>query len=392
MNVVDVVLVVFLIGAIQLGVRIGVVRQLSVTIGFVIGTVAAAGAQHFFASIANTRSDEFFFWELLLLTLLIVGLFFDVGWWIGTYLHKKIERLRRLGAVDGIGGGIIAGITGIGVALLLTTLLLESPNPVMAAQLKESSVINGLRQAFPKLPDFFVSAANLLDPHALPQVFAGQEPAVNSTGTAPTTDEARQIASGISDSVVKVSGFGCGGTVTGTGFVVGDSLVMTNAHVVAGLQSPKVTDQGGDHLARLIAYDPKMDIAVLVAKGLKGKALEFIPTGVENRTGGVTLGYATGVLAVTPAEVAQRVNASGYDIYNQSIVVRSIYMLYGRIEPGDSGGPFITRDQKVAGVVFAKPTDSDTAGYALTSDLVLPKLQGLSANSPQVSSGECGVE
>jgi S1-C subfamily serine protease len=44
----------------------------------------------------------------------------------------------------------------------------------------------------------------------------------------------------VQPSVVKLEGLGCGGIVDGSGFVYAHELVVTNAHVVAGVKSPKI--------------------------------------------------------------------------------------------------------------------------------------------------------
>ena len=45
-----------------------------------------------------------------------------------------------------------------------------------------------------------------------------------------------------------------------------------------------------------------------------------------------------------------------WDIYGQDVVHRDVYELQAVVRPGNSGGPFVTTDGDVAGVVFAAST------------------------------------
>src|SRR5262249_1976324 len=73
-------------------------------------------------------------------------------------------------------------------------------------------------------------------------------------------------------SVVRVLGTACGLGVQGSGWVAGNGIVVTNAHVVAGEDDTTVQVQGtGAHLpARAILFDPHDDVAVLRVSGLNG--------------------------------------------------------------------------------------------------------------------------
>ena len=63
-----------------------------------------------------------------------------------------------------------------------------------------------------------------------------------------------------------------------------------------------------------------------------------------------------------------RVNLSSPDIYGANPARREAYMLRGDIRPGNSGGPMITPEGEVAGMVFgASDKASDETGFALTA-------------------------
>lgn len=83
------------------------------------------------------------------------------------------------------------------------------------------------------------------------------------------------------------------------------------------------------------------------------------------------------------------VSADGLDIYGQDGVNREIYALRGAVRPGNSGGPLITSEGKVAGTVFARSAIDPQTGYALTDAATGTLLDQAAALSQPVSSGAC---
>ena len=69
----------------------------------------------------------------------------------------------------------------------------------------------------------------------------------------------------------------CDRSIEGSGFVYAPQHVLTNAHVVAGVTTGlTVTTRDGTQLpARVVLYDPQVDIAVLDVPGLDLTPLHF---------------------------------------------------------------------------------------------------------------------
>jgi S1-C subfamily serine protease len=68
-----------------------------------------------------------------------------------------------------------------------------------------------------------------------------------------------------------------------------------------------------------------------------------------------------------------------------------VYSLYATVRQGNSGGPLLTPEGKVYGVVFAKSLDSAQTGYALTRDEISQDIdRGRTANQ-QVDSDSCAL-
>ncbi len=74
-----------------------------------------------------------------------------------------------------------------------------------------------------------------------------------------------------------------------------------------------------------------------------------------------------GDLDLRAATVADRVHATGQNIYSDETVTREIYSIRSTVRPGNSGGPLLTTDGRVYGVVFARSTSDARTGYVLTA-------------------------
>ncbi|HVI69421.1 MAG TPA: MarP family serine protease [Magnetospirillaceae bacterium] len=395
MNLVDVFIVALLVLTTQLGMNVGLARQLGITAGLFIGLFAAAYTQWQLITLMagwGSHTSQLYVWLFAIVALILV-LFIDVGLTIGSWLHETLEKIKRTAIVDSIGGAITAGITTIIAVWLGSTLILRGPNSFFAGQVGGSFIINSLKQTFPQAPELFAQAGSLLDPHALPRVFAGSEPTVTASNpSSDMTQELRQTASAVAPSVVKVTGIGCGGTSTGSGFVIADNTVITNAHVISGVPTPYVVDQKGQHTTETILFDPRLDIAILRTSELAGKPLPLHTEFVNKGTTGTTLGFASGELIASNSTVVGRQNATGYDIYDAKPVSRTIYTLNAIINQGDSGGPVINNQGEVIGVVFAKSSTTDNVGFALTADQIDVRLKTALAENQTVSNGQCGKE
>jgi S1-C subfamily serine protease len=174
--------------------------------------------------------------------------------------------------------------------------------------------------------------------------------------------------------------------------VVAPQLVVTNAHVVAGLKKPVAQDDSGGHRATVVYFDPRLDLAILRIPDLTTPPLR-LATGHANRgTVGAVLGYpGGGHFTVDPAAILGRQTAQGRTIYGTDLITREIYELQAKVRPGNSGGPVVAPDGSVLGVVFAMSTSQDNLGYALTAAQVAPALAAAATNSA-VSTGPCLAE
>jgi S1-C subfamily serine protease len=219
----------------------------------------------------------------------------------------------------------------------------------------------------------FSSFRRVLDDNELPTVFGGLSaerirPVPAPDGAVAGTRAVRRAAA----SVVKVSGTAddCNRSLDGSGFVYAPQHVLTNAHVVAGVDNPRVRLTGDDavHDARVVVFDPEADLAVLYVPDLRAAPLHL-----DDRAGrgdqAVVAGFpGGGPFRLVAARVRDTINARGTDIYHRKQVTREVFSLFADVEPGNSGGPLLSPKGDVYGVIFAKSLDDAETGYALTAD------------------------
>jgi S1-C subfamily serine protease len=193
-------------------------------------------------------------------------------------------------------------------------------------------------------------------------------------------------------SVVRINGnaYACGQSQSGSGFVVAADRIVTNAHVVAGVPEPVVEAPNGQALdGRVVYFDPDVDLAVIAVQGLEVAPLELsapLAVGDDAVIDGYPFGgpFTTGparVLAVSTEQLA--------DIYGSRTSAREVYSLAALVIPGNSGGPLLTPDGDVAGVIFARSASDDTLGYAMTNTELAPVAQAAASLDTPIQPGSC---
>ena len=194
-------------------------------------------------------------------------------------------------------------------------------------------------------------------------------------------------------SVVRISGeaLACESSVTGSGFAIGRSLVLTNAHVVAGIDEPRVELPDGEvRTGRVMAFDPRLDVAVLRVPDLGLPTLDFSTSRPRTGDDAVVMGYPDGAnLVVGAARVRADFQARGDDIYGRAGVDREVVSFRGTVRPGNSGGPLVSPRGSVFGMVFGSGRTDPQTGYAIAVRDLMPIVEaGRRAKDP-VSTGSC---
>ncbi|MDQ1632527.1 MAG: hypothetical protein QOC80_2499 [Frankiaceae bacterium] len=300
---------------------------------------------------------------------------------------------RPAQTVDAVAGAIVSGLSVLLVAWLMGSAVNRSPFSGLRQQVRNSAVIVSVDAVIPNsVRDWFDNFIRLVEEQGFPEVFSGL--AGESIVPVQPPDPALVGSAAVRNaqpSILKVRGnASCGNQVEGSGFVYAPQRVMTNAHVVAGVANPRVAVGGGTLAARVVVFDPERDVAVLYVPGLDRSPLRFAQAGAPNGANAIVVGYPEdGPFDARAARIRNRLQARGSDIYSEKDVTRDIYGVRSTVRPGNSGGPLLSTEGTVYGVVFAAATDDPETGYALTAATVSRDAQAGRTATERVSSQNC---
>jgi trypsin-like peptidase/colicin V production protein len=278
---------------------------------------------------------------------------------VGALLAALLEILgfevrRRmgpaLGKLDGAGGAVLVACVALGLVWVAGAVALQTPGARRLRQdIQRSQILRALNGALPPSGSLLNALARF-DP--LPSL-NGPSADVPAPDSRVARDPQVRAAG---HSVVRVLGTACGLGVQGSGWVGGDRIVVTNAHVVAGETDTTVQVQGvGPRLpARAIWFDAHDDIALLRVSGLAGVRPLHIASDTSAGRSGAVLGFPhDGPYDVEPARLGPTSTVLTQDAYGRGPVRRPITAFRGLVRSGNSGGPVVDTDGNVMATVFA---------------------------------------
>ena len=388
LTVLDLILILALLSYLVYGLRNGFLVTAGGIAGFAAGAVAA-----FFAVPLVSGFVEDSGWRLTAIVTAAVVLVV-LGHGLGTMAGRQIcgaVRIRPLRAVDRLVGGAVNLMVSALVMSMLAFSVSSLGVPFVSQQLAESRVIRFIDGLTPvPVKATMAQLRSTVIGNGIPTLLEGLEqgPAVPVPNASTDTPALNRAA----ESVLRIAGtaYQCGQNQTGTGFVVSEDRVVTNAHVVAGVSQPVVEmPDGGAMPGRVVYFDTKHDLAVLAVDGLQASPLALgrdLPGGSPAAFAGYPHG---GPFQSKPATVQDITTVLVPDIYGNNASPEEIYRLAGDVQPGNSGGPLLTMDGQVAGVIFAKATADMEMGFAITMDDLTPVATQAASLSAPVSSGQC---
>jgi hypothetical protein len=274
----------------------------------------------------------------------------------------------RLGVLDGVGGAALVGALGLGLVWIGGAVALHTPGATeLREPIQRSAILQALNERLPPSGPILQALARF-DP--FPQV-EGPSPDVPPPTAAIARDPDVERAAG---SVVRVLGTACGLGVQGSGWVAGDGVVVTNAHVVAGQDDTTVQIEGeGSRLdAQAIWFDAQNDLAILSVPDASGVRALRLNAGAEEGASAAILGFPeNGPYDVRPGRLGQTSTVISQDAYGRGPVRRSITSLRGLVRSGNSGGPMVDASGRVVTTIFAASvSDGGQTGFGVPDPIV----------------------
>ena len=363
MNVFDVVLVIACASAAVGGYQLGFVARSASWLGLALGLFGGALLLPVVLPEVQDASDAT---ASLVSIGLLVGMALvgnALGLVLGSALHAELPAGAARRADQA--AGAVVGIVGVLVILWLLVPALSGTPGWMTTQVHGSVIAREVNAALPDPPDGLAALRRVVGDEPFPQVFDALQPAPDTGPSPGSSGLSTEMANQVVRSTVKVEGIACSRIQDGSGFFVDDDLVVTNAHVVAGEDETTVELSDGSTLdARVVAFDPARDLAVLRTRG--GGAAPLPLRGAEvGDTGGVFGRPGGGPLEISPFRVADQIDARGRDIYDSGTTNRDVLVLASELAPGDSGSALVDPQGQVIGVAFAVAPDKPGVAYAL---------------------------
>jgi len=295
-------------------------------------------------------------------------------------------------ALDAIGGAALSMAAVLVVAWALGVAVSGAKLPWASREVRDSAVLQRVNGVMPANAVEALNSFNdvvgssffprYLEPFAQERII-NVGPPPGRVARDPDVQQAQR-------SVFKIRGQNsCDRGVEGSGFLYAPGRVMTNAHVVAGVDKPVVLVGESEKPARVVYYNSKTDVAVLAVDGLTGPYLRFDRHG-QSREAAAVLGYPQdGPYNVQAARIRGEQRLRSPDIYGNGTVVREVFSLRALVRPGNSGGPLVSTSGRVLGLIFAASVTDGETGYALTATQVSDAAAAGLTHTGTVGTGGC---
>lgn len=389
MNSLDIVLIVIVLAYAISGYVQGFVVNLVATAGLLIGGLIAIAVVPRVMDDATQNLGS----SLLALGLVIAAA--AVGQAIGTFVGSELRsglKWRPLRWLDAVGGSALSIVAVLVAGWALGYSVSGTSIPYLASASRSSAILQEVDGVMPARATSVLRSFNdVLDTNLFPRYIDPFE--TEQIAEVGPPDEAVLQQAGVQEargSVVKILGEArCDRGIEGSGFSFAPGRIMTNAHVVAGVTSPTIVVNDQRIPTRVVLFDKDLDVAVLAADGVQLPALSFDRT-AEPGDDAAILGFPeNGPFDIRAGRIRDRVDLRSPDIYDKGQVVRDTFSVRGLVRSGNSGGPLVSPEGDVVGVIFAASISDESTGYALTSDQVAAAARKGTSATQAVSTGGC---
>lgn len=387
----DLALVTFLVVMAFIGWRRGLIVSLMSFIGMILGAVIARELVSKLSEQGSLHGMSLGIYVVIAIVLVSFGS--STGASIGVRM-RKATSWKPIRTLDSAGGCAISLMIWSVLTWIVASLILTLPASQTTTAVGDSRVIAELDSRMPDvvrdgIDEVRQSVLSFHIPSGLVESLLVDQVAEPDSALA----KASAIRATL-DSVVRVEGDAprCQARLSGSGFVFASHYVLTNAHVVAGIETVgvRVKGKGALRSGKVVFFDPRADVAVLYVKNLDTKVAVLGNVGARNDSAVITGFPGGGKLQIIPARVSGVVESSGTDIYGSGKHIRTIYTLRANIIQGDSGAPLVSTEGTVIGMVFATSATDSTTGYALTPSEYADALKTQSTTA--VSTGNCSIK
>lgn len=385
MTIVDIFILLLVVATIVRGLEVGFMRQAGSLLGLLGGLILGS----FLASLIGGSAAL----SLIIIALSVVGLV-AAGELLSNYAKRAIHW-RPVHRLDQILGGFMGALTCLALVWFGSALISGIPSTSLQRDIRDSRIIMWLDSSLPPVTDALSQLNELFAGIELPGIsLPNEEPALDVDETPlPPIEQFAGVIEQSMPALTRIEGRSCKGLGTGSGFVIEPGIIITNAHVVAGMTRPYAKDSTGKRYStRVIGFDAALDIAVLRTDTSLDQTLALSDGLVPIATEGVVMGFPGGAaLTSSSAVVMERFTALGSDIFGDGRTSRDVYALKTVVREGNSGGPLLSGDGNVIGVIFARSLSHDTVGYALTMPAVIGAIDEALANPSAGQSARCAV-
>lgn len=388
LNSLDVLLIVVMLAYAVSGYVQGFVVNLIATTGLLAGGLIAIAVVPRFMDNPSRELGA----SLLALGLVVAAA--AIGQTVGTFVGAELRSgltWKPLRWIDAVGGSALSIVAVLCAGWALGYSVSGTTIPYLSTASRESQILSHVDRVMPSQATSVLRSFNdVIDTNLFPRyIDPFQTERITDVGPPDEAVLAQPGVAGARGSVVKILGQAvCERGIEGTGFAYAPGRIMTNAHVVAGVRTPTIQVGGRSVDTEVVLFDPELDVAVLAAD-VDLPVLDFDLTG-DAGDPAVILGFPqNGPYDVRAARIRDKAPLRSPDIYDRGQVERETFAVRGLVRSGNSGGPLISPQGDVLGVIFAASVSDRSTGYALTAEQVAEDARrGISASAP-VSTGGC---